>query len=305
MGNVSARKVVGLSMTAGLLAMVSAAVGLLWGGPGGAETVVNLHGQTVALYGRGLYRNDTLLAAGNNWGSDLVTLFLGLPLLVLSAMLYAKGSLRGRFVLLGTLGYFLYIGASYALGAVAYNEMFLVYVAQFSAALFAFLVVFRSFTPEVLAAGLPPDMPRRWPGAFLIASGAATLVIWMTEPVAALLAGNPPASLETRTTLFTHALDIAVIVPAALTAGFLILKRRPFGYVIAFSLLILEAMLMPVITIATIVQLRLGITFPPGAIVGPIAGFSVLAVLSLWVIASLLRPMRALPAGPAEPAPGR
>jgi hypothetical protein len=74
-----------------------------------------------------------------------------------------------------------------------------------------------------------------------------------------------------------------------LIAGALILRRRPFGYVVAFSLLVLEALLMPLITIATIAQVRLGISFTPGEIVGPIAGFSVFAALSIWVIASLLR----------------
>jgi hypothetical protein len=278
-----------LSAAIGLLALACGLAGFLWGGAGVGREVTTLGGDTVELYGRGLYKNDTIFAAGNNRGSDLTMLVLGLPLLAVSAVLYSRGSARGRFLLLGTIGFFLYVGASYALGGVAYNEMFFAYAGLFSASLFALILLFSTFDAEFLGEAVPDDMPRRWPGGFMVASGVATFFIWIMEPLAALAGGRTPGSLETRTTLFTTALDIGVIVPAALVAGILILRGRRFGYVVAMSLLILEAMLMPLITTATIVQIRDGISFEPGEIVGPIAGFSVFAVLSLGVIFTLLR----------------
>ena len=280
-----------LSVLVGVLALVSAGTGLLWQGSGETILVTNVQGQTSEILGQGLYRNDTLFVAGNNQGSDLVTIFLGLPLLATSLVYSLKGSMRGRLMLLGTLGFFLYVGSSYALGAVAYNELFLIYVALFSASLFAFVEVFSSFDAESLRAGLSDSIPRRWPGGFMVASGVVTLAIWLIEPVGALISGETPKSLDTHTTLFTNALDIAVIVPAALVAGLMILRRRPFGYVIAFSLLVLEALLMPMIAIATVAQIRMGVSFTPGEIVGPIAGFSTFALVSIWVIAVLLRRM--------------
>jgi hypothetical protein len=278
-----------LSVAIGLLALACGLAGFLWGGAGEGREVTTLSGDTVELYGRGLYKNDTVLAAGNNIGSDLTMLVLGLPLLFVSTLLYSRGSVKGRFLLLGTFGFFLYIGASYAMGAVAYNEMFLAYVGLFAASLFALIVLFSTFDADLLDSAVPDDMPRRWPGVFMLASGLATFFIWIMEPLAALAGGETPGSLETRTTLFTTALDIGVIVPAALVAGILILRGRKFGYVVAFSLLILEAMLMPLITAATIVQIREGISFEPGEIAGPIVGFSVLALLSLGVIFTVMR----------------
>jgi hypothetical protein len=285
----SSTTVLWLSVATGLLALACGLAGFLWGGEGQAREVTTVSGDTVELYGRGLYQNDTTFAAGNNRGSDLTMLVLGLPLLVFSTVLYRRGSARGRFVLLGTFGFFLYIGASYALGAVAYNDMFLAYVGLFTASLFGLIRLFSTFDAAFLRSAIPDDMPRRWPGGFMVASGVATFLIWIVEPLAALASGETPTSLETRTTLFTTALDIGVIVPAALVAGILILSGRRFGYVVAFSLLVLEAMLMPLITTATIVQVRDGISFEPGEIVGPIAGFSVFAVLSLGVIFTLMR----------------
>jgi hypothetical protein len=251
--------------------------------------VRTIHGQIVELYGRGLYRSDTLFVAGNNFGSDLVTVLAVVPLLAISLLLARRGSLRGRLLLLGALGCVLYIGASYALGAVAFNRLFLVYVGLFSASLFAFVGAFASLDLDAVAASLSPRMPRRWPGVFMFASGVVTLAIWVMEPLTALITGEAPKVLETHTTLFTHAVDMGVIVPAALVSGILILRRRTLGYVTAFSLLVLEAVLMPMIAIATFEQIRLGISFTRGEVVGPIAGFSVFALLAVAVLISLLR----------------
>jgi hypothetical protein len=286
-GRVVPRPILYLSVISGLLALVVATAGLIWRGLGETTTITTFLGQDVELYGGGLYRNDSLFVVGNNLGNDLVTAFVALPLLVVSLVLASRGSQRGRLLLLGTLGYFVYVGASYALGAVAYNELFLVYVAMFSASVFAFLVTFASIDIERLE--VRATIPRRRIGSFMIASGVVTLAIWAMDPVTSLLSGEPPKSLETHTTLFTHAFDIGIIVPAAILAGWLILKRRSFGYVVASSLLILEALLLPMITVATIAQIRFGVDLAPEEFVGPIAGFGVFALLSVWVLAAILR----------------
>jgi hypothetical protein len=186
-----------------------------------------------------------------------------------------------------------YYAASYALGAVAYNELFLVYVAMFSASLFAFVTAFASVDPQRLP--LSGGMPRPWIGGFMIASGVVTLTVWLIDPVAALITGTPPATLETHTTLFTHALDLAVIAPAAVASGVLIIRRRRLGYVLAASLLVLEVLLLPLIAVATVVQLRIGVSFTTAEVVGPIFGFATIALLAVWALTTMLRHVRQPP----------
>jgi hypothetical protein len=272
----------------GVLAAFGAAVGTLWRGEGDPYTVTTFRGQTAEIYGRGLYQHDTVFAAGNNLSSDLVTLCIAIPLLAIATRMAFRGSIRARLLLLGTLGYFLYIGVSYAF-AVAYNPMFLAYIGVFSASLFALVLTFRSFDRETVRASFPESVPRRGPGIFLLASGAITLAIWLEAPITSLLNGSPPKHLDTYSTLVTHAFDIGLIVPGALLAGTLILRRNPFGYVAGFSLLVLEATLMPFIVVATILQVRMGVSFTAGEAAGPIAGFTTFALLSVWVIVAILR----------------
>lgn len=279
--------VVWLAGLAGVLGLVVAGAGVLLGGDADPVAASSIRGEAVELYGHGLYEFDTVFHGANNRSTDLVTLLFGLPLLAISLRGVLRGSTRGRLLLLGTLGFFVYGSVGYALGAVAYNDMFLVYVAYFSVSLFAFVVTFASLVPGKRQ--VVTDLPRRGPGVFMLVSGVMVLAIWLMDPVGGLLEDGPPRGLDTYTTLFTHALDMAVIAPAAIAAGAMILKRRWIGYVTAFSLLILEALLMPIITIGTIFQVQLGVTFTPPEVVGPIAGFSILAVAAIWVTFAVLR----------------
>lgn len=282
--------VLGLCILIGSLSIVAAGLGLFWQDGGTPVTFTTVRGQTVNLYGQGLYRYDTLFAAGSFKGTDVVTLALGLPLLAFFGRRYKRGSLRGGLVLTGVLGYFLYVYASMALKA-AYNNLFLVYIVLFSASLYAFILALRSIDPATLTRQATRNLPRRGPGIFMIASGIVTLIIWLLPLITALMQNQPPELLESYTTSVTDTLDLGIITPAAIIAGMLILRREPLGYLIACSLLILEIMLTPMIAMQTVFQLQLGITFTPGQIIGPIIGFVLLGVLALWVMIAILRPI--------------
>jgi hypothetical protein len=48
---------------------------------------------------------------------------------------------------------------------------------------------------------------------FMFASGLVTLVIWLTPLLSALVQGQPPALLNSSTTMVTDALDLGIITP--------------------------------------------------------------------------------------------
>ena len=287
---------VAVALLSGLLATGAALTGITFVGSPQPEVVVSLRGEAVELYGEGLYRHDTFFVAANNRSSDIVTLGLAVPLLGVTLARSRAGSLRARLLLVGVLGYLLYVASSYALGGVAFNRLFLLYVAWLSASLFAFVLAVLSLPSSTLPPALTPDIPRKGPGVFMLASAAVTALVWLAEPLAASVGGTSPRLLDTYTTLFTHAFDLAVIVPAAASSGVLILGGRAGGYLLAFSLLVLEALLLPLIAIATAFQLDYGIRFTPGEILGPIAGFAIIAALSVWVMAAVLRRLAPEPA---------
>lgn len=292
--------VVWLSSLVAALALVAAGIGVFWQAGDGLSTFTSLRGERVELYGEGLYRYDSLFAGAGNKGTDVVTLILGIPLLVVGTLLYRRGSLRGGLLMLSALTWFLYVYASYALGVVAYNDLFLVYVALFSASLFALVLAFRSFDVRTLPQHLTTGVPRRSPTIFLLASALVTLTVWLIALAIALITGEPPSGLDMHTTLFTNALDIAVIMPTIALAGWLILRRDALGYLMAFPLLVLEALLAPMIAAQTVSQLSAGVEFTTSEIVGPIAGFVTIAVIAFWMIVVLIRCISDTPLPPAS-----
>ena len=118
-----------------VLALFAAGIGLFYPNEGSTFSFTAVRGDTVQIWGQGWYRYDTPIGALSFKAGDLITLFLAIPALVVSFVLYRRGSLRGGLVLTGALSYFLYTYISLGFGA-TYNNLFLVYVLIFSASLF-------------------------------------------------------------------------------------------------------------------------------------------------------------------------
>lgn len=134
-----------------VLGVVASGIGLFSGegaeNEGSHPIFTTIRGEQIELYGSGIYKNDSLSAAAQAIAQDGVTLVVGIPLLLVSLLLSLRGTIRGRLLLAGALGYFTYTYASYSFLAM-YNDLFLVYVLLFSGSLFAFILVFRSVERE-------------------------------------------------------------------------------------------------------------------------------------------------------------
>jgi len=279
-----------------ILAVIAAGTGLLSRGGEGVRTVTSVRGAEVELYGRGIYRNDTVFAGAGNRGTDAVVLLLGVPLLVLATVLHRRESLRGSLLLLGVLGFFLYVYVSYSTG-IAFNRLFLVYVTLASASLFAFVLCYRGLDPAELRARLSPAAPRRALGWFMIVSGAVTAAIWLPPLAGTLIENEVPARLGSYTTSITDAIDLGVITPSALLAGWLLLRGDERGYVVAMSLLVLEVLLAPLIVAQTLFQLDAEVEFTAAELAGPVAGFVTISLAALWAVTGILRHVEALGGG--------
>src|SRR5918912_2575106 len=118
-----------------VLALFAAGIGLFYPSHGSSFPFTTMRGETVQIWGKGWYRYDTPIGALWFMAGDLITLFLAIPALVTSFVLYCRGSVQGGLLLTGTLAYFLYTYISLGFGA-AYNNLFLIYILIFSASLF-------------------------------------------------------------------------------------------------------------------------------------------------------------------------
>jgi hypothetical protein len=269
------------------LATIAASIGLFYDRVTGAVLPISVEEAAMKMYGHGIYRYDSLLVGAGFRGVDAVTLFLGVPLLVTSAVLYRRGSFRGALLLAGTLAYFLYNYASMALSAV-YNDLFLVYVALFSTSLFAFILVLMSFDLASLPSRFSPALPRREIAAYLAAVGFLLVVLWLGDVVAALVRDSVPAALGSYTTIVTYVLDLGVIMPAAFVAAVLLVQSKPLGYLLAATLLTMTLTLGAALLSQGIAILFAGVRMSLPQIAGMIGSFAVLGLVGARLMFVLL-----------------
>lgn len=279
--------VIRLSALVAALALVAAGVGLFWQDGGSPFAFTTIRGETVRMYGQGLYRYETLRDGVGVKGADLFILVVGVPLLILFTLLCRRGSLRGGLLLTGTLAYFLYGSVSMTFGN-AYNNLFLVYVAQLSASLFAFVLAFTSFDLQALPAHFSDRLPRRGIAGFLFAVGISLILVWgVLDILPALLAGKAPA-LTGHTTLPAHALDMGIIAPLAFLAGVLLLRRASLGYLLAIMLLVVSSVLGAGVLALSATQLLAGVLTAAETILF-VVPFVILTAVGIWLTVVLFR----------------
>lgn len=263
-----------------VIAIVMAAVGIFSNSNDAPHSFTTVYGDSVDLYGRGIYSHDSSFVATLMKGTDVTTLFIAVPLLLISYLYYRQGSLRGRLLMTSMLTYFLYVGVTYTF-SVIFNRMFLSYVALFSTGLFATIIAFSTFDVESLLSRLAPNAPRKGMAIFLIVAGLSTLMLWLSELIGPLLAGTAPANLGPYTTMFTHGFDSAVITPATVVTGIYLLRKNSLGYLFAAPLLILCSLIGVAVITQTITQAFNGILFPIPVYIGMIGSWVVMGAFAV------------------------
>lgn len=215
-----------------LLVLVAAATGAFSQMTGAHISFVTVRGEHATYQGSGLYRYDPASVASEGVIWDVVDLCLTLPLFVVAIVLNWRGSLRGRLLLSGLLFYFFYQYLQYAV-MVAFNPLFLVYVAIFALSAVTFFLNVRVIEVGRLPAHLSASFPRRLLIGFTLVMSAALTLLWFGRIIPYTLAGRFPDEFAGMTTLVTQALDLGLVVPLLLSTSILLWKRSSWGYLLA------------------------------------------------------------------------
>lgn len=226
------KKVLLLALIIVLLAEFAAIMGIFSDSDGAAQTVLSVRGEKVRLYGRGVYRDMPAEVAPQGIAQDYVTLFLGIPLLLIALVWSQDGAIRARMMLAGVLGYFLLTYLFwFTMGM--YNDLFLAYVILAGLAMNAFLLVMLHLPPRKVKAAFIDAIPRKTAGWFLIISSLMIGSMWLSVIVPPWVRGHFPKELYHFTTLIVQGMDLAYFLPFSFVSGYLLLKKSPWGYLFA------------------------------------------------------------------------
>jgi len=225
-----------------ILAIISCGFGLFSSGGSGEYEFKTINNEIVKINGDGIYKDDSISVMSQGKASDFVTLVIGVPLLLISLYFANKNSIKGRLLLTGTIGYFLYTYMSYTF-LWMYNKLFLVYVILMSASLFAFILSMLSFDINKLTLHFNKKLPVKFLGGFQIFLAIALGMLWLGKIIPSVLSGLVPVGLEHYTTLVIQGMDLGVIVPVGILSGILLIKRNPVGYLLS-SVFIIKGITM-------------------------------------------------------------
>lgn len=267
-----------------LLSGVAASIGIFSTGGPGPQSYETIRGITVTLHGYGIYRHMSQEVAPQGIAQDYVTLLIGVPLLVISLIAARKGSLRGKFLLAGTLTYFLVTYLFYLVMAM-FNALFLVYIALLGTSFFAFSLALLNFDVSALPEAFSSKLPRRSAASLLLFIAGSIALLWFGIVVPPLIDGSIiPPQVEHYTTLVVQGLDLGLLLPAAFVTSILLFRKRPFGYLFGPVYFVFLSVQMTAL-IAKIIAMGLrGENIVPVVFIIPV--FAVAAILSS---AALLR----------------
>ena len=185
----------------------------------------------------GIYAQETENWAAQAVGQDVANLVAYATMAVL-ALLASRGSLSAYLGWLGTLVYSAYTYTIYAF-SIQLGPLFLVYVTVLGLSVYALVGGMSSLEPDRVRAAFSERTPTTVTGGLLVAIGASFYLLWLSEAVPAMLADGTPELLREvgLPTNPVHVLDMGLLLPAALLAGVLLIKRRPWGYLLAPAIL--------------------------------------------------------------------
>jgi hypothetical protein len=239
------------------------------------------------LYWPATYARETPYSRAGGYASDIVDLFLVVPVLLISGILGYRGSVPARLVWLGTQGYLLYNFVIYAFG-VHFNALFLIYCATLGLCVYATVFSVRFIPIEQVAQAYAPRAPRKTIAIVFLVLAIPTAAFDLRDDIAAILAGRVPQDIleANQPVNFVHVLDLVFLLPALCITAVLLFRRKASGYALAPALLTLLAIMsMELVSIVTVMG-RKGF----GMNVPMIISFAVLGVgftILLWLYFSL------------------
>jgi hypothetical protein len=215
-----------------LLVLIATATGAFYRTPGSPIEYTTVRGEQAIYQGTGLYRYDPAWFALEGIVWDVINLFIALPLFAVAIYLSQRNSLRGKVLLCGLLFYFVYAYLMYTTG-VAFNRLFLVYVAIFALGAVAFFLTLSDIDVAHLPDQLSTRFPRRIFIGFTFVMSAILVFLWLGRILPIMLTDQFPPDLAGVSTLESQGLDLGMVVPLALSAGILLMRRSPWGYLLA------------------------------------------------------------------------
>jgi hypothetical protein len=236
-----------------------------------------------------IYVRETASWAAQGTGQDWINLVACAPALLAAGAAALRGSRCARVIVAGLLLYVAYSFVIYAF-AMHFTTLFLVYCTILGSSTFAFVDLVIALRAEDGESWYDERAPIRITALTLMGIAGIFGVLWLIQIVPALVTGTDPTGLEEVGLAANpvHVLDLSLVLPAMIVTSVALLRRHPFGDVLAPILLTFAIMMAIAIGGMIAMMYRRGLALDAT----PTIMMAVVAAWCLGILTALLRHVR-------------
>ncbi len=242
----------------------------------------NIYGDSIKIFGNGVYKYDSYFKAPIFIGTDFIMLVVVVPLLIISLYKNIKQrTIKTKLALVSIIGVIVYYATSISFG-VTYNELHLLYIALFSISLFDMFILISDINKKDLRDKQKLNLPTKGITIFLILAGASLFFAWLPDIITSLVSNKSLALIENYTTEITYVIDMGVISPLAIICLYYLKKKNGVGDII-FTILLKACIIIGIILLSqSIFQIIAGIDIPIPALITKIGVFILFSVFAIY-----------------------
>jgi hypothetical protein len=263
-----------------LLAIITSGLGLFLTTDGQPYDFMNQYGDTIKIYGNGIYKNDSYFMTPIFKGTDCTILFLAVPLTIIALILdIKKNILKTKLFLTALTALFVYYSASISFGVV-YNVLHLVYMALFGCSFYTLIMGFNLLknysinkSSKILTKGLK---------VFLVFCGLSLFVAWLPDIIVSIINKRTLDLIEIYTTNITYILDMAIISPLMFICLYNLCKNNSIGYILLGIILTIWIIVGIMFPVQSLFQISAGVNIPLEALITKVGIFVILAIVAIY-----------------------
>lgn len=189
------------------------------------------------------------------WKSnDLITLVVAIPILILSIVSwYRHHLLKSLLVWYSILWYLIYNYSYYVFGA-AFNDLYLIHLFIYTISIGAILLALTSFPISDLNLLIKAKFKRKIVISQLLFVAIGLTIIYVMQSLAYVLSDTLPAIIiaSGHVTSVVFTIDFSMVVLFFVLGAILLIKKNPWGYLIAFLGNLKGVIYMGVLTLASL-----------------------------------------------------
>lgn len=277
------------SIILGILVIIAALIGMFYTNNGTSFKVVNMYGDTVNVFGNGIYAYNSVLNVSSRLGADVTGIIVSVLLIILTLWknkpLWAEILRTSQIICLAYYSSLLLFGLSM-------NQLYFLYAICFGIAIFtSFMAVNNLFKMIVIPEALK-EKASKGTAVFLIVTAIIVALVWISCVLPVVINGEFGSLLGIQTNEITYGIDFSITCPLFIICGIWILRKKDIGYKVAPLLLNMLVFIAILVILQRAYCIKLGIAIPFQQLISLIISFVVLGVIALYLNIKLIKKLK-------------